>query len=1000
MNKIIKRITVQAPPLCKYKCRYCVLANGVGGLLVEDSDANISGVGVGVRAGSYNEPEEINGLAHFAEHMLFLGTSKYPDEGSYDKFVSENGGSNNAYTLSTCTAYYCSISTDKLAEALDRISQFFISPLFTESAIDREIHAIDSEFSRTRDNESSKLASVLRAICSPKIPYHRFSTGNLATLGSGAISVGDLQSALRAFFDRYYRPDALCAAVVSSLPLDAQEELFAAHFSAVPARGEGEPGYLEDARRWAAAQGADPAAMFPLGARVLTAPPEGDDTRKLVVLWPMEPLKEKYYKAAPLHYYSHLLGHEAEGSVAHYLREKGLSLELMTSSKHNATTSILKCTITLTAEGWRRKDDVLRVLFAYASMLRKLGPQEWVFRELMNQSKVDFMFASKGTAYDFVSGIFDSLFDYPPEDVFTSTIADVWDPALVARVGATLTPGRCIVVYSAAEYADAPGMSRTPHYNAPYKVEPLDPALVAALDAAAPEEFGLHLPERNPFTPDPDVLMGACSGKSKDEGGYTPIPPEEVFRSEHSLVYFKEDRHYDTPTIKTYVSIASPLAKRSPRDVAGLKLLVILFKAACMEWDYFAELAGHGKEISVTLHNIGFVTVGYSDKHFAFVRRLISEFCSFSGVAPSAFAVGKEKYANNVAKWRASAQPTSICQIPFDFLCKGATFSIKEVTDALAEFTPESFAAWLAEFWAAGVSLLGVVFGCTSAAEARALAEDIDGIVSRKGPALTALSDFPQRVVQPGCTVLNVASLNPSNGNSCVENTYYVSESLKCPDDLAEGVRAAILVSIVEPAFYEVLRTKEQLGYVVWFYDSINGFSFLNATVQSSVYPPDYLEGRIQAFFEDYYPTLKGLSEERFEEVRRGYISSVLQPPVSMSAEAARFAAEFFKGSFLWDRKRVIAEIAKTVTKDQVVDLYERVILNKATRRMITTRVYSKAHQTPETPKLLDAYDPDRDAFAVSKDWPFVPTRPGPLSPEPTTAGLTVSGLLALLNKN
>lgn len=51
-----------------------------------------------VRVGHFSDPWEVPGLAHFCEHMLFLGTEKYPDENSYNSFLSQHGGGSNAFT--------------------------------------------------------------------------------------------------------------------------------------------------------------------------------------------------------------------------------------------------------------------------------------------------------------------------------------------------------------------------------------------------------------------------------------------------------------------------------------------------------------------------------------------------------------------------------------------------------------------------------------------------------------------------------------------------------------------------------------------------------------------------------------------------------------------------------------------------------------------------------------------------------------------------------------
>ena len=107
-----------------------------------------------VGVGSYSDPPECQGLAHFLEHLLFMGSKKYPKENAFDEFMSEHGGSDNAYTELEHTTYHFDIPQEHLKQALDMFAQFFISPLMSETSVDRELKSIESEFQLVKNNDN------------------------------------------------------------------------------------------------------------------------------------------------------------------------------------------------------------------------------------------------------------------------------------------------------------------------------------------------------------------------------------------------------------------------------------------------------------------------------------------------------------------------------------------------------------------------------------------------------------------------------------------------------------------------------------------------------------------------------------------------------------------------------------------------------------------------------------------------------------------------------
>ena len=163
------------------------LENQLRVLLISDMDSNISAAAMEVAVGSFSDPPEVQGLAHFCEHMLFLGTQKYPNEHAYSNFLSTHGGYDNAFTSTQETDYYFSVEAEYLEHALDMFAQFFIAPLFTPGAVTNESHAVNAEHEKNLQSDERRLWQLLKHVSTPTHPFSGFSTGNLQTLNNSNI---------------------------------------------------------------------------------------------------------------------------------------------------------------------------------------------------------------------------------------------------------------------------------------------------------------------------------------------------------------------------------------------------------------------------------------------------------------------------------------------------------------------------------------------------------------------------------------------------------------------------------------------------------------------------------------------------------------------------------------------------------------------------------------------------------------------------------------------
>ncbi len=178
---------------------YMVLpSNNLRVVLVSNKFSTKSGVSLTVSTGSFDNPDNFLGLAHLCEHMLFLGTRKYPDN-ALSEYVLNNGGKSNAMTYFHYTNYYYIIDSSKFERSLDMFSQFFISPLFEDSYLQRELNIVHQEYCHVKNENSRRKLQLLRYVSNRNHPFHRFDNGNLDSLNKSGLR----DELMRFFHERY-----------------------------------------------------------------------------------------------------------------------------------------------------------------------------------------------------------------------------------------------------------------------------------------------------------------------------------------------------------------------------------------------------------------------------------------------------------------------------------------------------------------------------------------------------------------------------------------------------------------------------------------------------------------------------------------------------------------------------------------------------------------------------------------------------------------------------
>lgn len=221
-------IKIATPSFQQRKTAKIRLSNGLEAYIISDPLLKESGAALSVACGSWNDPANYPGMAHFLEHMLFMGTKAYPDESEYSSFIQTHGGAMNAYTASDKTVYSFTINPQDFEGALDRFSHFFIDPLFSRNSISRELHNVDQEHAKNVENDGSRVYMVFKDTSNPLHPNHAFSTGNADTLG------GIPQQVMKDFYHKYYSADKMHLVIMDKAPLEQIVASAKEKFSKVP----------------------------------------------------------------------------------------------------------------------------------------------------------------------------------------------------------------------------------------------------------------------------------------------------------------------------------------------------------------------------------------------------------------------------------------------------------------------------------------------------------------------------------------------------------------------------------------------------------------------------------------------------------------------------------------------------------------------------------------------------------------------------------------------
>ena len=868
-NPVDEVVTPTTSPFDSRDYRVLTLENGLNILLVSDPEADKAAASMNVRVGSAQDPDDLLGLAHFLEHMLFLGTEPYPASDAYQRFISDHAGSHNAFTAQQNTNYFFDIEPSALPEALDRFSEFFLSPLFNADHLASERNIVHSEYMARIRDESRRENDVLNQLLNPDNATTSFAVGSRETLANPPEGEATLRERVMDFYHQHYDANVMNLAVVAPQPLDTLEDWVAERFADIPDNDLSVP-----------------AIDAPL-VDVSTLPryierQSLQDRRQLRFYFPIpDPTDE--YRTKPTQVISHLLGDEGDGSLLAVLRDAGLADGLSAGvGRGDGENALFTVSISLTPAGAERLDDIQATLFAAIEKIRTEGLADWRYAEQRDLSEQAFRFQQHGAPQQEATRLSMSLSRYPVEDVqYAAYRMDAPDAERQEVYLDALTPDNMLRFYSAP---DIESDTVSPWFNTQWREQQ---------PSQAGQVLGeLTLPEPNPFIASDLALL-----EGQDER------PSILIDTPSFHAWHMQDARFNTPSVEWRLSLQYPDASYSPEEVVLTQLLAGWLNDSLNESLYPAWLAGQAFSAYPHARGMTLSFSGWRDGQTPLIEQAIDQLKT-AEISDSTFERVRYQLQREWRNAPQSSLPGQASRTLGEALLapQWSTTELLAASQRLERSHLENFR----KRFLGGLYVDAMAVGNLDADLAR---EQADIMRNKLRPCLTR-DDIPKLTPQAVSETPSVLRPHSTREESLV------LRYLQARNQTAkEQAVTSVIAQWLETPFYQKLRTEEQLGYIVNAgYSPLLEAPGIALLVQSPDVDSETVAEHMDTFLDDASQQLEQLDDETLAPYRQAVHDRLKQRDTSLSGMASRYWQATALDEIRFDRREELANLALEVS--------------------------------------------------------------------------------------
>ncbi|KZN63641.1 insulinase family protein [Pseudoalteromonas luteoviolacea] len=864
--------------------KHLTLDNGLKVLLVNDPSSEKSASSLAINIGHFDDPIDRQGMAHFIEHMLFLGTEQYPNRGEFSQIVSQFGGNSNAWTGTEHTCYFFDVRADKFANVLPRFADFFIAPLFEKSALNDERNAIDSEFNLKVKDDNRRIIQVHKETVNPAHPFTKFSVGNHDTLGD---KQGHIRKEVVDFFTAYYQAQWMTLVLAGPQTLEELSTLAHNHFNSIAGSGTEKPPICAPMYR-----------KEDLGLLLHIQPRK--HLQKLIVSFAMPDIKELYrYKS--LSFLAHLLGYEGDGSLYAILKKNGWINALSAGGGVNGSNfKDFNVSFALTDAGIEFYEDIVEMLFEYICLIKDKKtslPALYLDKKRLLELAFDNQEVNK--LIDWVSNVSVNMHHYDNDNVLYGDYCMAgFNEALHEQLLGYLSPHnmRLVMIHPSATHETETINKIAQWYNTPYQVEQISTEWLHALANIRSPLPEMMLPNVNPYLADDNELFEIES---------TALTPTQLKDKPGFEFWFKQDATFRVTKGHFYLELDSETSITDNKAMALTRLFADLFMDSVAEQFYSAELAGLSYHLTSHQGGLTLHTAGLSSCQLKLVTQLV-EALQKQPISATRFAEYKKQL---IRHWKNHNKNKPVSEL---FSILGAKLmpwnpTPEALAKALKNVCFNEFNAFRSAFFSS-IHAKAFLHGNWQLKHAKAIQQQL--------LCNFATSEILEDLKKPLNTIETPACETYRKENSEHAFVHYIQAPT---NNVEDKIKIMAFNQLVSQHYFEQLRTQKQLGYLVGAgYAPFNTRAGIAFYIQSPKFTSTELVEHHHQFMQQFVTHIDELEQTQWDDMKSGLKSQIAEKDKNLRLRSQRFWVAIGNDDHAFSMQEQLLENLNALTFEQL----------------------------------------------------------------------------------